>query len=209
MNIYQKDLLKRLSLEREAKILDWGCGYGNEIDEFKRVGFKNVSGLEIDEKFSRMDIVIDSDSIGFLEKAQETYDVIFARESIYYIQKKDQSRLWSAFFKALKPNGHIIVITFNGALTTSQFIIQKDLDIQFALNEISLVALAQKAGFTGIETLGIKPKHRTPIGAAIGYKLSLFKRINLTLTYLSERGFDHLNPKLLTKNIVLLAQKPE
>lgn len=58
MNIRQKDLLKRLNIKYDEKILDWGCGTGNEIDGFKSSGFVNCSGLEVDPQFARLDITM-------------------------------------------------------------------------------------------------------------------------------------------------------
>ena len=207
MNIHQKDLLKRLNVKYDEKILDWGCGAGNEIDSFKQAGFVNCSGLEVDPQFARLDITINEDSIGFLEKNPETFDVIFARESIYYICKEDQPRLWLAFNSALKPNGKIIIITFNGILLTAYFILQKDLGIQLVLNEYTLLSLASKAGFVNVEVLGIKPASRTPLGFIITNLSLIYRKITITLRYFIERGFERFRPSLFTKNIVLLASK--
>ena len=207
MNIRQKDLLKRLNVKYDEKILDWGCGPGNEIGSFKQIGFVNCSGLEVDPQFARLDITIDEDTIGFLEKNPETFDVIFARESVYYIRKEDQPRLWLAFNSALKPNGKIIVITFNGILLTAYFILQKDLGIQMVFNEYTLLSLASKAGFVNLEILGIKPSSRTPIGWIVTNLSLIYRKITITFRFFTERGFERFRPSLFTKNIVLLAFK--
>jgi hypothetical protein len=207
MNAYQRDIFRFLSIEHSALILDWGCGEGIEIDSLKRQGFLNVEGLDINPEFIRADITIDSDSIGFLERNIGRWDVIFARQSIYYIPKDMQKRLWKAFYAALKPEGQLIVIVFNGAITTSEWILQKDHGINFVLNEISLRTLGCSAGFTKNDVIGIKNEHRTPFGFLASILLNTYKISTNKLRYLSERGFDKQNPKLFTKSIALLAGK--
>lgn len=207
MKILEKDIFEYLQINRSARILDWGCGKGEMLDKLKDNDFLNCSGVEINSDFARADIEIVEDTISFLEERPSTFDVIYVRESAYYISKENQSRLWSGFFRALNPNGALIVVTFNGALKTSDWIIQKDFGIHFAFNEISLSDLALKAGFGELEVLGIKPINRTPIGKFLAYCLSIYRRVHSSLAYISERGLCHFNPRLFEKNIVLLARK--
>jgi hypothetical protein len=178
-----------------------------EIDFLKEMDYSNVEGLEVVTSFLRADIHIEPDSIGFLENNPERWDVIFARESVYYVPKENQQRLWKAFFLGLKPGGKLVVIVFNGALTTSEWIIQKDHGIKFALNEISLLNLGEIGGFHDIEIEGVKPQHRSPVGATIFMILSLYRNLTSRLRYLSERGIDRQNPRYFTKSIVLIAKK--
>jgi hypothetical protein len=207
MKILENDIFEYLQINRDAQILDWGCGEGEMLNKLKDNGFLNCNGVEINSDFTRADIVIVEDTIGFLEEKPNTFDVIFVRESAYYVSKENQSRLWAGFFCALKPEGAIVVIAFNGALKTSDWIIQKDFGIRFAFNELSLADLAQKAGFGRVEVLGIRPTNRTLIGKFLTFSLSMYRRVHTNLAYISERGFCHFNPRLFDKNIVLLARK--
>ena len=207
VNIYQKDIFRYLRVNKNAEILDWGCGDGTNIDNFKKEGYLATEGLDVEPSLSRVDVAIDSDSIGFLERNPQKWDVIFARQSIYYIPKDGQSRLWNAFHSALKPGGKLIIIVFNGALTSAEWIIQKDFGIQFSLNEISLFNLAETSEFKEIKVFGIRVTHRTPIGFVTSFLLDLYKNLNCHLRYLSERGIDSQNPKIFTKSITLLASK--
>lgn len=75
------------------------------MENFKREGYLNILGLDVDPLLARTDVIIESDSVGYLEKNPQAYDVIFARQSIYYIPKDGQSRLWNSFHTSLKPNG--------------------------------------------------------------------------------------------------------
>jgi len=185
-----------------------GLRGGSLIDELRSLGCSSVSGLEVDLTFTREDIYIDSDTIAWLEKSPEKYNVIVTRESMYYVNKDEQGRLWLAFYRALAPGGKIVVITFNGALESSNWIMQKDLDIKLIPNEILLRNLAAYTGFESINLYAITPYSRTFIGKIVSSIFGIFKVASYKLKYISERGFDSQNPTLFTKQILLQASKP-
>jgi len=205
-------LLKSLSTNFNSKILDFGCGDGREMDSLRKIGFKNLTGLDVahwsDRYAEDENIIIEPDSIGFLEGNTSMFDVIFSRESAYYIPVDQQDRLWSGFYGALKPSGKIVVIAFNGALSTSAWILQKDLAMKFAFNEKTLKSFAQNAGFTNVHVDKIKPQHRSVTGFVFFWFVLGLGEINSRLRYLTERGLDSENPRLFSKQIVLTAQKP-
>ena len=205
-------LLKNLSSDFDSQILDFGCGDGREMDSLRKFGFKNLKGFDVAPWSSAATgdetITYDPDSIGFLEKNESKFDVIFSRDSAYYIPVEQQDRLWRAFYGALKPQGKIVVITFNGALSTSAWILQKDLGIQFAYNEKTLLSLPQKAGFANVKVEKIKPEHRSIVGAAFFWFVLGCGELNSRMRYFTERGLDSQNPRLFSKQIVMTAQKP-
>ena len=205
-------LLKNLSSDFDSQILDFGCGDGREIDSLRRIGFKNLTGFDIARWSPKAIIdeciIYDSDSIGFLEKNTSKFDVIFSRDSAYYIPVEQQDRLWRAFYGALRPKGKIVVITFNGALSTSAWILQKDHNIHFAFNEKTLRSFPENAGFTDVNVEKIKPEHRSLLGKYFFGAVLQWGEINSRLRYFTERGLDNQNPRLFSKQIVLTARKP-
>lgn len=207
MALTQRKILESLSASRSSKILDWGCGRGDQIDALNLFGYNNVTGLDVDSSLSRDDISIDKDSIGWLERHPEEWDVILARESIYYIPKTQQQRLWSAFNSALKPGGKLVVIAFNGALTSSEWIRQKDLGIEMIFNEITLRDLAESTYFRDIQVSEIHLTHRTLLGHIFSICLSLYRNLSNKIRFITERGIDNNNPRLFSKSIILEARK--
>lgn len=206
------ELLKSLSENLDSKILDFGCGDGHQLDSMRQFGFTNVTGFDVTRwsPNSPQDegVVIDPDSIGFLERNISAFDVIFSRESVYYTPVNQQDRLWTAFYRSLKPGGRIIVIAFNGALSTSAWILQKDLAMKFAFNEITLHSFPLKAGFTEIQVENVKPEHRSLLGTVLFWFVLGWGQLNSRLRYLLERGIDAQNPRLFSKQLVMTARKP-
>lgn len=208
MKTSKTELLKEIASDQNAKILDWGCGGGGLIDYLKSLGCSSVNGLEVNLTFAREDIYIDSDTIAWLEKRPEKYDVIITCESVYYVVKSEQERLWFAFYGALAPGGKIIVMTFNGAIESSNWIFQKDLAIKLIPNEVLLRNLAISAGFESINLFSVVPANQTLVGKIVSYLFNAFRVVSYKLKYISERGLDSQNPTIFTKQILLKATKP-
>ena len=206
------DVIKTLSTNLDSKILDFGCGDGHEMAYMREIGFINITGFDV-ARWSHNapeseNIIIDPDSIGFLERNPSAFDVIFSRESVYYTSVDQQDRLWGAFYGALKPGGKIVVIAFNGALSTSAWILQKDLAMKFAFNELTLQSFPLKAGFSHIQVEKVNPEHRSFLGTALFWFVLGYGELNSRLRYFTERGLENQNPRLFSKQIVMTARKP-
>jgi len=206
------EILETLSTDHDANVLDFGCGDGREIDFMCELGFKNVTGFDVARWSPKApaseNIIIDSDSIGFLERNTSAFDVIFSRESIYYTPVDQQDRLWGAFYGSLKPGGKIVVIAFNGALSTSAWILQKDLAMKLAFNELTLHSFPLKAGFSDIQVENVNPEHRSFLGTALFWIVLGYGQLSSRLRYFTERGLENQNPRLFSKKIVMTARKP-
>ena len=207
-----EDLLKSLALNPEQSILDFGFGTGECLKSLKSYGCQSLSGFDVIQldhlELDFADISIAPDSISWLQNQPEKFDVILAKESLYYIEKSSQSLLWKSLFNSLKPSGRLIVLAFNGALSTSNIIQTKDLGIQLAFSENSLSTLAVNSGFVGIEVEELDISHSNTL-AKTGWTLILFAgRAFNRFRYIAERGLDPQNPKILSKTIYFSARKP-
>lgn len=207
-----EDLLKSLALNHEQSILDFGFGTGECLKSLKSYGCQSLSGFDVIQldhlELDFADISIAPDSISWLQNQPEKFDVILAKESLYYIEKSSQSLLWKSLFNSLKPSGRLIVLTFNGALSTSNIILSKDLDIKLAFCENSLSNLAFNSGFVDIEVKELDISYRNTL-AKIGFTPIIFAgKVLNKFRYTIERGLDPQNPKILSKTIYFSARKP-
>lgn len=92
---------------REAKILDLGCGTGLTYFALKRMGYKNVTGVDR-EKFFPEVVVADLEK-GMKNIKDNTFDVILARDVIEHVANGDQ--FFKETYRVLKPKGRMIVET--------------------------------------------------------------------------------------------------
>ena len=204
-------ILKNLAESPTASILDFGFGSGECLKELQKNGYSKLSGFDVvhsanlDLEFAEISVA--SDSILWLQSHESKFDVILAKESLYYISQLDQPVLWKSLFNSLKPSGKLVVLVFNGNLSTSSFIQAKDLDIKFAFNEYSLTNLAESSGFSGInaQPLNITYKNRF---SKFQWEFIFFlgKMLN-QIKYITERGLDPANPRILSKTIHFVAYR--
>jgi hypothetical protein len=120
----------------------------------------------------------------------------------------EQERLWRAFFGSLRPGGKLVIIAFNGALSTSAWILQKDLALKFAFTELTLKSFPKTAGFIDVHVEEVKAEHKSFVGATLFWFVLGFGKLNSRLRYFTERGLDKQNPRLFSKQIIMTARKP-
>ncbi len=104
-------------LKPQAAVLDIGCGEGILFDRYQGHGYSNYLGVDIsqvaiDRLADRQDAktrFIQADAEAF--EPTELFDVIVFNESLYYFHRPLMGM--KKYCHALKPNGLIIVSTFN------------------------------------------------------------------------------------------------
>lgn len=195
------------SASRNMTLLDFGCGDGTHMEIFRELGIQEVHGLDVFEIYKSVNVEIETDSIGYLQRHQGEYDVIFARESLYYLDRDRQADLFKALHGALKPNGRLLAICFNGVLTTSRYIYQKDFGMKVIFNEISMKELAESAGFEKLEILGVKSQARTLMGQFAVNLLDWAVRVRCSTIHFLERRKDPFFPQVFTRSVALIAEK--
>lgn len=209
-NVVERELYNAIakpSADRNMTLLDFGCGDGTHMKIFRELGIQEVHGLDVFESYKGENVEIDTDSIGYLQRHQGEYDAILARESLYYLDRDRQADLFKALHGALKPGGKLVAICFNGVLTTSRYIYQKDFGMKVIFNEISMKELAESAGFKKLEILGIKSQARTSIGQMALNVLDWAVKVRCSTIHFLERRRDPFFPRVFTRSVALIAEK--
>jgi len=111
---FNKFLKKRISLNKNSKILDIGCGRANIISALqKKYKFRNKPiGIDIvANKDVKKNIVFKK--IGALKylKRQEKYDLILIKQTIHFFTKKNLNRLLNFAKKRLNTKGKILIFS--------------------------------------------------------------------------------------------------
>jgi SAM-dependent methyltransferase len=204
---FSLDEILKTHLPPGGVLLDFGCASGDLFTRFSELGVKEVYGVETDPSFEAHNVTITSDSVAFLAEHKEYFDVIFSRQVLYYFDREDQREVFRNLYGSLKPGGTLIVVVYNGAVFTSRWIYQKDLEQKMTFNEISLQKLAKDQGFFGSSIHGVMPVARTRSGNIVLGILQHFVRFKYSMIYFSERGKDPFRPRHFTKDIALVAHK--
>lgn len=117
-NIDKKNLKKFLSKEnKKIKILDVGCGNGENLELIKSWGFTNVYGTDIAPEMvevcnlKNLNVVLDQDLL------EDNFDLILFSHVIEHIEYPNIIKFFEHYFSKTKKNGKIIIITpclYNG-----------------------------------------------------------------------------------------------
>jgi SAM-dependent methyltransferase len=117
-NIDKKNLKKLLFKEnKKIKILDVGCGIGDNLELIKSWGFINVYGTDIAPEMvevcnlKNLNVVLDQDLL------EDNFDLILFSHVIEHIKYPDIIKFFEHYFSKTKKNGKIIIITpclYNG-----------------------------------------------------------------------------------------------
>jgi len=147
-----------MPLNKEAMILDLGCGLGHWIYIAKKLNYKNVWGVDkIDGNISYIknnitSNVVKSDIFEFLSHNLEKYDLIHSKDVIEHIPQEKLAEFINSIYQSLKPGGRIIISTANAVHPLGRYAKYSDITHTMgAFTETSLKQLLMTTKFTNIE----------------------------------------------------------
>jgi SAM-dependent methyltransferase len=141
----------------------------------------------------------------FFKNAENKYDLIIAKDVLYYFSADELNVLLKNFKAALKKDGLLVAEIFNGSTLTGPFIKYKDIDIKLILTEHSLADALIHAGFK-VKSISGNKFPITGIRSLIFSLVQTLWRVRLKIIYFLERGIDDQNPKILERKIIAAAQ---
>jgi 2-polyprenyl-3-methyl-5-hydroxy-6-metoxy-1,4-benzoquinol methylase len=144
-----------LPQDKQAAILDIGCGWGNLLLSLWAAGFKNLFGVDISR--SMYDVAVQSlpeeiklvcaDSIDYLLEHTCSFDLIVIFDVIEHIPLDRALKLLKGCHDGLRPAGRVVIRTPNLANILSSYILYSDVTHVQGYSEWSLSQLLDLAGF--------------------------------------------------------------
>jgi SAM-dependent methyltransferase len=157
VSFYKSNVLQYFTGNKDALILDIGCGMGFLLLALKSVGYKNAMGIDTDEGqvnsciAKGLSVEMVADSIAYLNQNKQKFDVITAFDVIEHIPPDIQISFCKAIREALKPQGFFVATVPNA----NSFLASRNRYIDFThhvtFTEISLDFILYNAGFKKIE----------------------------------------------------------
>ncbi len=119
---FRHHLLAHLPADREAHILDVGCGYGRYIKAMMAIGYTNVTGIDISAEQieygrNRLGLAASievADPIPFLEAAKQSYQAILLLDVLEHLDVEYSISLLAQIRKSLSDDGLLIIQVPNG-----------------------------------------------------------------------------------------------
>lgn len=200
-----------LPQDRDAHILEVGCGYGVFLYYLHAVGYREVEGVDISpeqvETARRLGIpnVVCADAVEFLKKHPEAYDCIVAIDFLEHFPKQEVITVLEALFTSLKPRGKLIIQTPNADGPFAGRFRYCDFTHEFALTATSARQILEAVGFRDVCIFGTDPLvHGFPslIRVLVWKVIKALLWVYLVAETGATRGH------ILTQNLIALARKP-
>jgi 2-polyprenyl-3-methyl-5-hydroxy-6-metoxy-1,4-benzoquinol methylase len=198
-----------LPANKEAAILDIGCGMGEFLYFLKQRGYQKIEGVEISEhliayceRLVGCPVTRISDLQEFLTSHPARYDVIYLGDVIEHFPKSDLLAILDALREALRPGGILLVRTNNAAGVAGPYLRYISLTHEVCFNDLSLRKVLETVGFKRISVFGERMRLRWRPRFIVWLALRKLWFAFLNLAYLIELGTDR--PRVLTRT--LLAQ---
>ena len=200
---------RHLPADKNALILDIGCGDGNFVYHMQQKGYTNASGIDYSaeqiDKGRSMGInnLICADLIQFLSENKVQYDAVIAKDVIEHFTRDEVFEILELINKNLKDGGRFIMQVPNGQGIYHTSIFYGDYTHEMAYTESSVNQVALNTGF---KRSVCYPTGPVPTGlvASIRFVLWKFKVMQLKFWKMVETG----NPKgIFTQNIIAVIEK--
>lgn len=203
-----------LPLDRNAAILDVGCGDGRVLAFLADAGYVRLEGFDrdpaaVEAARARVNapVTVEHDWGRFLDARPRALDLVVLKDVIYYLPRDGVVDALQTVRRAMKPGGRVLLEVFNGAAFTGPFIAHKDDGIQWVPTEHTVRMFLERAGFVSIELRAHIPPGRTLRRRAFNLLAAAWRGL-LRLIYLAERGLSEGNPRILTTKIVAVGTAP-
>ena len=159
---FRKHYLPLLPVERGARILDLGCGYGEFLYFLQCCGYTNASGIDLSERELEVGRSLGvrnlkyGDAAAVLVKSREECDFISAIDLLEHVPKNQMLGLLEQIYSALRPGGRFVCQVPNLAAFYSPHFYM-DFSHETPFTAPSLKQALELARFDAVQVLPIGP----------------------------------------------------
>jgi len=208
--LYAKVAGPFLPLDRQAKILDLGCGFGGFIAYLHNRGYGRAQGIDISPemletaRWLRIEGVQDADIASFLARACAEYALITAFDVIEHFSKQEILDLLYLAREALAADGRLMICTPNAMSKYGRWCRYADFTHEYIFDANSIRQCLIATGFRDVEVLPLRPVVR---GTASALRWALWQIWEplLKLSFAVESGWE--SGQVFTPNLVAVAHK--
>lgn len=147
---------RHLPANKDAQILDIGCGKGSFVYYLHQQGYRRAFGIDLSEEqveYGRslgISNILSADVHHFLSDKKDAYDCITAFDVLEHFTRQEVFDLLTAISQALKPGGCFIMQSPNGEGLFYTSIFYGDFTHEIAFTESSLRQICLNTGFSKV-----------------------------------------------------------
>jgi 2-polyprenyl-3-methyl-5-hydroxy-6-metoxy-1,4-benzoquinol methylase len=207
MRIYSARFGRYLPANRDAEIIDLGCGSGRLLAWLENLGYRNLTGVDIsDEQIkiaaSNTSATLIKDRISSDVFTESKYDVICMIDILEHLDKSEILCILESARSALKDNGLLVIQVPNNSSPFGSRMQHGDFTHKTAFNSSSLTQALSIAGFDDIK---IEPWVIPVISMRALFRRSFVSAVSklTSLCYYIESG----TAEIATPNIIAFAKR--
>lgn len=193
-NAAQDHLKGWLSESRSDPVLDIGCGSGKLLYLLRRLGYSNLTGIDLSpeqiriaSQWLRDAVIIEGDAREFLTGSVDRYGLICAFDVIEHFRKEEVLPFLELVYQALKPGGRFILQTPNAESPNVGSVAYADFSHEWFFTPEGLEHVLRLAGFSGFQARESGP-HIHGVKSLVRFGLWRLIRLFLALWNLAEMG---------------------
>ena len=207
-----KLIRQHFPIDRDAAILDLGCGHGALIHLARQAEYRNIWGVDRSQEQVAaanklcVEDVKQGDVIEILTKNQdEIFDCLIAFDLIEHFNRNELISLIDEAYRVLKPGGRWIIHTPNAESPFGMRMRYWDITHELAFTRTSISQLLLSSGFSRVECNEDQP---IPHGAISAIRWILWKAIRSLLRfYLMVETGDTGRDAVFSQNFLTVAFK--
>jgi 2-polyprenyl-3-methyl-5-hydroxy-6-metoxy-1,4-benzoquinol methylase len=199
--------------DKQASILDIGCGIGGFLLFLKNHGYDNIEGVDIAGhmlEYCRQLVGCPATEITdlreFLGPRESRYDMIYLGDVIEHFPKDELLPNLAAIQRALRPGGFLLVRTNNAASLAGPYMRYTSLTHEFCFQDLVMKKVMETAGFKPVKIFGEHLGFRWRPKYIAWLLLRKVWFAVLKIGYLAEVGEN--SPRVLTRYLLAQAFKP-
>jgi 2-polyprenyl-3-methyl-5-hydroxy-6-metoxy-1,4-benzoquinol methylase len=149
---------RHVPADRDASIIDLGCGHGALVYFLRQAGYRNVIGVDVSPEqiaaAARLGIegICEGDLLETLRNlTSHSQDIVIAFDVIEHFSKDDLLLFVDEVLRVLKPGGRWLIHAPNGESPFVGAIRYGDMTHEQAFTRVSLAQLLLSSGFSRVE----------------------------------------------------------
>ncbi len=207
---FKKNYLPYFPKNKDCRILDMGCGFGEYLRAVKRCGYNNILGVDTSVsivEYNRKQGIkcIHSDAKSFLEHNKNSYDVVLFNDVIEHFKKEELFEVLELLREALRSGGRVIIKTGNmsNPVTggSSRYF---DLTHEVGFTEVSMRQMLLAADFAKVKIIGADIY---VCYLPFAYVFKLFAKVINSIWFFLNCLYGRATVKIYEKNIIAIAYK--
>ncbi|MBI4947480.1 MAG: class I SAM-dependent methyltransferase [Bacteroidetes bacterium] len=157
---FNKNYSRFLPSDKNARILDAGCGLGHFLFYLNKLGYTNSVGIDLSEELvdfckQKGFHAESSDFFNYLKNHKNTFDAIVINDVIEHLFKEEIMDLLDIILESLRPNGCVMIKTPNMANPyTAASSVYIDFTHETAFTETSMKEVLAVTNFKKVIVIG-------------------------------------------------------